>query len=177
MRGVRRDGPGVSPRVDRLPVPRPREGEALLRVLGAGVCHTELQLLDGTLNPGVGGAPAPPPNGVGGGGAAGPADLTGRRAQVYYSRPCGECEYCALGQEQVCPNAGPQPGLSTDGGFAEFVSVPVDSLVWLPEDMHPVAAAPLGCAAATAYHALHAVACVQPGESMAVFGVGGVGLP
>src|SRR5438067_10067220 len=175
MRAVRLDGPRVVPRVERLPVPRPREGDALLRVLGAGVCHTELQLLDGTLNPGV--WPLTPGHEIVGEVADGPADLTGRRALVNYSRPCGECEYCALGQEQVCPNAGPQPGLSTDGGFAEFVSVPADSLVWLPEDMHPVAAAPLGCAAATAYHALHAVACVQPVESMAVFGVGGVGLP
>ena len=175
MRAVRLDGPGVLPRVERLPVPRPREGEVLLRVLTAGVCHTELQLLDGTLNPGV--WPLTPGHEIVGEVAEGSADLMGRRALVDYSRPCGECEYCALGQEQVCPNAGPQPGLSTDGGFAEFVCVPVDNLVWLPDDMHPVAAAPLGCAAATAYHALSAVACVQPGESMVVFGVGGVGLP
>src|SRR5919199_858695 len=83
----------------------------------------------------------------------------GRTALVYYSRPCGECEWCAQGQEQVCPNAGPQPGLSTDGGFAEYVCVPGDCLVPLAAGMGPSAAAPLGCAAATAYHALHAVAC------------------
>src|SRR5207237_234736 len=80
----------------------------------------------------------------------GPAEFVGQRALVYYSRPCGECEWCLLGHEQVCPNAGPQPGLSTDGGFAEFVRVPIDSLMRLPEGLDPVQAAPLGCAAATA---------------------------
>ena len=175
MRAVRLDGPGLPPRVERLPAPRPREGEVLLRVLAAGVCHTELQLLDGTLDPGV--WPLTPGHEIVGEVTDGPADLIGQRALVYYSRPCGECEWCAQGQEQVCPNAGPQPGLSTDGGFAELVCVPADSLVRLPDGLDPHEAAPLGCAAATAYHALHAVACVQPGETIAVFGVGGVGLP
>src|SRR5918911_567153 len=175
MRAVRLDGPGLAPRVERLPVPRPREGEALLRVLAGGVCHTELQLLDGTLNPGV--WPLTPGHEIVGDVVDGPAELIGQAALVYYSRPCGECEWCAQGQEQVCPNAGPQPGLSTDGGFAEYVCVPVDSLVPLAAGMAPLAAAPLGCAAATAYHALHAVACVEPGEIIVVFGVGGVGLP
>jgi D-arabinose 1-dehydrogenase-like Zn-dependent alcohol dehydrogenase len=175
MRAVRLEGPGLAPRVERLPVPRRREGEALLRVLAAGVCHTELQLLDGTLNPGV--WPLTPGHEIVGEVVDGPTDLMRQKALVYYSRPCGECEWCARGQEQVCPNAGPQPGLSTDGGFAEYVCVPVDSLVPLAAGMDAVAAAPLGCAAATAYHALHAVACVEPGETIVVFGVGGVGLP
>src|SRR5919199_2998812 len=175
MRAVRLEGPGLAPRVERLPVPRRREGEALLRVLAAGVCHTELQLLDGTLNPGV--WPLTPGHEIVGEVVDGPTDLMRQKALVYYSRPCGECEWCARGQEQVCPNAGPQPGLSTDGGFAEYVCVPVDSLVPLAAGMDAVAAAPLGCAAATAYHALHAVACVEPGETIVVFGVGGGGLP
>jgi D-arabinose 1-dehydrogenase-like Zn-dependent alcohol dehydrogenase len=175
MRAVRLDGPGLAVRVERLPVPRPREGEVLLRVLAAGVCHTELQLVDGTLDPGV--WPLTPGHEIVGEVTDGPPDLIGQRALVYYSRPCGECDWCAQGQEQVCPNAGPQPGLSTDGGFAELVCVPAASLVHLPDGLDPLEAAPLGCAAATAYHALHAVACLQRGETMAVFGVGGVGLP
>ena len=176
MRGVRFDGPGLVPRVERLPVPRPTASdEALLKVLAAGVCHTELQLLDGTLDPGV--WPLTPGHEIVGEVVQGPAELVGQKALVYYSRPCGECAWCAHGQEQVCPNAGPQPGLSTDGGFAEFVRVRAESLVCLPPGLDPVQAAPLGCAAATAYHALHAVGCVQPGEAVAIYGVGGVGLP
>ena len=174
MRAVRLDGPGLAARVERLPVPRPRDGEVLLRVLAAGVCHTELQLQDGTLDLGV--WPLTPGHEIVGEVTDGPPDLIGQRALVNYSRPCGECEWCAQGHEQICPNAGPQPGLSTDGGFAERVCVPADSLVCLPERLQPTEAAPLGCAAATAYHALHAVAGVQPGETIAVFGVGGVGL-
>jgi propanol-preferring alcohol dehydrogenase len=175
MRAMRLDGPGLAPRLEMLSIPRPRAGEALLRVLAAGVCHTELQLADGTLDPGV--WPLTPGHEIVGEVLEGPGDLLGQRALVYYSRPCGECDWCAQGQEQVCPNAGPQPGLSTDGGFAEFICVPISSLVALPNGLDPVQAAPLGCAAATAYHALHAVACVQAGETIAVYGVGGVGLP
>ncbi len=173
MRAVRFDGPGLAPRVDCLPVPRPRDGEVLLRVLAAGICHTELQLLDGALNPGV--WPLTPGHEIVGEVVEGSAEV-GRRAVVYYSRPCGECDWCARGQEQVCPNAGPQPGLSTDGGFAEFVRVPAESLIEVPPALDPVSAAGLGCAAATAYHALQAVARARPGETVAVLGVGGVGL-
>ena len=175
MRAVKLDGPGLAPRLEHVAMPRPREGEALLRVLAAGVCHTELQLLDGALNPGV--WPLTPGHEIVGEVVYGASDLLGQRVLVYYSRPCGECEWCAEGQEQVCPNAGPQPGLSTDGGFAEFVRVPVASLVLIPEGLDAREAAPLGCAAATAYHALHGVAGVSPGECVVVYGIGGVGLP
>lgn len=176
MRAVRLDGPGLPPRLDEVPVPRARgDDEALMRVVAAGVCHTELQLIEGALNPGV--WPLTPGHEIVGEVIEGPSALIGARALVYYGRPCGECEWCRHGQEQVCPNAGPQPGLSADGGFAEFVRVPTSSLIPLPDALDPIWAAPLGCAAATAYHALDSVAHVNPGETIAVFGVGGVGLP
>ncbi|MBV9598995.1 MAG: zinc-binding dehydrogenase [Chloroflexi bacterium] len=174
MRAVRLYGPGLPPCLERIPVPRPASGEALLRVLAAGVCHTELQLMDGTLNPGV--WPLTPGHEIVGEVVEGPADLLGSRALVYYSRPCGECAFCLAGQEQVCPDAGPQPGLSTDGGFAELVRVAADCLVPLPAGLDPAEAAPLGCAAATALHALDGVAGVAAGETIVVYGVGGVGL-
>jgi D-arabinose 1-dehydrogenase-like Zn-dependent alcohol dehydrogenase len=174
MRAVRLDGPGLAPRLDHVPVPRLMVGEALLKVLAAGVCHTELQLLDGTLNPGV--WPLTPGHEIVGEVRSGPAELLGARVLVYYSRPCGECSFCVSGQEHVCPNAGPQPGLSTDGGFAELVRVPFDCLIPLPTGLDAAAAAPLGCAAATALHAIDGVAGVVAGESMVVYGVGGVGL-
>lgn len=174
MRAVRLDGPGLAPRLDRVPVPRLADGEALLRVLAAGVCHTELQLLDGTLNPGV--WPLTPGHEIVGEVLDGPSSLLGARALVYYGHPCGECSFCLAGQEQVCPNAGPQPGLSTDGGFADLVRVQSDCLIRLPPGLGAVDAAPLGCAAATALHALDGVAGVAAGETMVVYGVGGVGL-
>ena len=175
MRAVRLDGPGCGVRLDDLPVPRPAVGEVVLRVLAAGVCHTELQLQAGTFNPGV--WPITLGHEIVGEVVDGPAELRGQRALVYYATPCGECDWCQTGQEQVCPNAGPQPGLSTDGGFAEFVRVPSRCLVPLPGCLDAAAAAPLGCAAATAYHALNGVAKMTAGESMVVYGVGGVGLP
>ncbi len=179
MRAVRLYGPGAEPRVERIPVPTLRANEALLRVLAAGVCHTELQLLDGTLNTGV--WPITPGHEIVGqvvelGSAASQSSLLGKCCLVYYSTPCGECSWCLAGQEQVCPDAGPQPGLSSDGGFAEFVRVKAESLVPLPAGLDAASAAPLGCAAATALHALRGVAGVQAGETVVVYGVGGVGL-
>ncbi len=187
MLAVRITGPGSEPVVERLPVPRLAPGEALLRVLAAGLCHTELQLLSGTLNPGVWPLtlgheiagevvqlrPASP---VEQSGSRTPVQA-GTQAVVHYGLPCGECSSCAEDAGQVCPNLGPQPGLSGDGGFAEYVRVPIACLVPLPAGLDPRRAAPLGCAAATALHALTAVGRVRAGETVVAYGVGGVGLP
>ena len=95
---------------------------------------------------------------------------------VYYSNPCDECDWCRSGLEQLCPNLGPQLGFSADGGFADYVRVPARNLVPLPANLDSAEAAPLGCSAAAALHAVRAVAEVQPGETVLVYGIGGVGL-
>ena len=178
MRAARYLGPNADLTLERLPVPEPGPDEALVRVLAAGVCHTELQLLAGTLNLGV--SPLTLGHEVVGevvevGQAAGGVS-PGQRVLVYYYTPCDECAWCRAGQEQLCPNLGPQIGFSADGGFAEYVRVRARNLFPLPAGLDSAAAAPLGCSAAAALHAVRAVAEVAPGETILVYGIGAVGL-
>src|SRR5207247_7849090 len=104
MRAARYYGPGAGLALERLPVPEPGPGEALVRVLAAGVCHTELQLLAGTLNLGVApltlghevaGEVVALGDGATGGRSGGEATVpVGQRVVVYYYAPCGECAWC-----------------------------------------------------------------------------------
>ena len=104
MRAVRYHGPGEPFHHDTIPVPRPRAGEALVRVGAAGICHTELHLRHGTLNLGV--APLVPGHEIAGTVAAvgeGVATVRpGDRVAVYYYAGCGRCAWFRFGQENLC---------------------------------------------------------------------------
>lgn len=176
MRAARFYGPGQALRLETAPVPRPAPGEALVRVRAAGVCHTELHLLDGTLNLGV--TPLTPGHEVVGElvEARGATELiAGQRVLLYYYAPCGVCRYCRAGTENLCPDAARQLGFTADGGYAEYLVAPLRSLMPLPETLSDHAAVGLACGGATALHAARAVAQVQAGEVVVVYGVGGVG--
>jgi D-arabinose 1-dehydrogenase-like Zn-dependent alcohol dehydrogenase len=148
-----------------------------VRVLAAGVCHTELQMLAGTLNLGV--SPLTLGHEIAGEvaavGEAVRAVRPGDRVVVYYYAPCGSCRWCRSGAEQLCPDAGPQVGFTADGGFAPYVRVPAPSLVPLPASVPFDEAATIGCSVATALHAVRAAADLRLGETAVVYGVGAVG--
>jgi alcohol dehydrogenase len=101
----------------------------------------------------------------------------GDRVTAPFVNGCGECDFCRTGQAQVCPNQ-TQPGFTHYGSFAERVVVrQADmNLVILPDELDFVTAASLGCRFATAFHAVTAQGGLKPGEWLAVFGTGGVGL-
>lgn len=101
----------------------------------------------------------------------------GDRVTAPFACGCGVCEVCGAGNSQVCPDQY-QPGFSGPGSFAERVMVPSadTNLVHLPDGVDFVAAAALGCRFATAFRAVHAHGRLQPGQWLAVFGCGGVGL-
>jgi alcohol dehydrogenase len=101
----------------------------------------------------------------------------GDRVTVPFVCACGTCQECLSGHGQTCL-AQQQPGFTYWGSFAERVAVPnADvNLVGLPVELDFVSAAALGCRLATAYRALHEVAEVAAGETLVVFGCGGVGL-
>lgn len=103
--------------------------------------------------------------------------VVGDRVTAPFVHGCGRCGWCRSGQAQVCPNQ-TQPGFSTAGAFAEQVGVRAAdfNLVRLPDAVDFVTAAALGCRFATAFHALTAQGRLQPGEWVAVYGCGGVGL-
>lgn len=101
----------------------------------------------------------------------------GDRVTVPFVCGCGRCELCLSGNAQVCPQQW-QPGFNGPGSYAEYVAVPnADfNLVHLPDDVDFTVAASLGCRFATAYRGIADVVQVVAGETVAVFGCGGVGL-
>ena len=102
---------------------------------------------------------------------------TGQRVTVPFVCGCGRCEYCAAGEQQVCPWQ-TQPGFTGPGSFAERVALHAadTNLVELPDAVGFVAAASLGCRFATAYRALTAHGRLSEGRWLAVHGCGGVGM-
>jgi D-arabinose 1-dehydrogenase-like Zn-dependent alcohol dehydrogenase len=101
----------------------------------------------------------------------------GRRVTVPFVCACGTCAECLAGHGQVCARQR-QPGFTEPGSFAEFVAVPFAevNLVELPDGVGDEAAAGLGCRFATAWRAVRIVGRMSAGESVVVFGAGGVGL-
>jgi propanol-preferring alcohol dehydrogenase len=98
----------------------------------------------------------------------------GDRVALHYNISCGECYYCTSGNEQFCASV-KMLGHHIDGGYAEYVVVPERNAIPLPEEVSFTEGATLMCASATALHALRK-GRVKAGETVAVFGVGGLGL-
>lgn len=153
----------------------PVEGEAIVRVTAAGICHS-----DAHYHIGVPRLP-PLPRTLGheiAGVVEAIADddveiAQGTAVGVHYLISCGSCEYCERGDDQFCLR-GSMIGNHVDGGFAEFVRVPARNLVPIPAGIPLEQAAIMMCSSATVYHALKK-ARLAPGESVAVFGLGGLG--
>jgi alcohol dehydrogenase len=101
----------------------------------------------------------------------------GDRVTVPFVCGCGKCQYCLRGDAQVCPTQ-TQPGFTGFGSFAEYVAIDnADfNLVTIPPEVSFATAAALGCRFATSYRGLIKRANVQSGETVAIFGCGGVGL-
>jgi len=97
----------------------------------------------------------------------------GDRVSVHYLAHCGTCECCVRGLEQLC-HTGEMIGKHRDGGYAEFVKVPGRNAFVLPDEISFEIGAILMCSSATALHALNK-ARLKPGESIAIFGFGGLG--
>jgi propanol-preferring alcohol dehydrogenase len=140
------------------------------------MCHTELHFKSGLLDLGV--APITMGHEVVGRIAAvgeGVApERVGERVIVYYYLGCWECSYCRAGDEHLCPRLRAEYGFISDGGYAEYVTVPARNAVPLPAEIPDIEAAPIGCGVSTAVHAAK-IAEPQVGEWVVVYGVGGVG--
>jgi alcohol dehydrogenase, propanol-preferring len=167
-----------------VPVPEPGPGEVLLKVGGAGACHSDLHLMEwppGTLG-------FDPPFTLGHENAgwveavgAGVTGLEpGEPVAVYGPWGCGRCRACRLSAENYCERQAEigafGGGLGLDGGMAEYMLVP-DARLLLPlGDLDPRQAAPLSDAALTPYHAIsRSLHLLVPGSTAVVIGVGGLG--
>ena len=152
--------------------------EVIVRVAGAGVCHSDLHVLDGAMADLLR-LPVTMGHEIAGwveqvGPEAG--DLAAEDAvAVMVGWGCGHCRWCVSGHEQLCL-AGNEAGSTMDGGFAEYVLVPHRRHCVPLGELDPVAAAPLGDAALSPYAAIKRVRPhLNGGSSIVVIGVGGLG--
>ncbi len=172
------------PRIEEVDVPEPGPGEVLIKVGGAGMCHSDLHLME--WEQGV--MPFDPPFTLGhenagwverlGEGVTGfePGDAVA----VYGPWGCGRCRACRLSREDYCERqieiGTLGGGLGLDGGMAEYMLVPSARLLIPLRDLDPRDAAPLTDAALTPYHAIkRSLHRLVPGSTAVVIGVGGLG--
>ncbi|MCJ7782707.1 MAG: alcohol dehydrogenase catalytic domain-containing protein [Desulfobacterales bacterium] len=159
--------------------PTPGPGETILRVGAAGACRTDLKIWHGN-HPAAGKLPLVPGHEIAGEvvevGKGVDKDIKGRHAVVFAYLSCGECSFCKTGHEPLCTHLKGQIGFNLDGGFAEYVKVPLNSLFFIRPDIPFEQAAILADAVATPYRALTSKIKIQPGETLAVIGAGGLGI-
>ena len=175
MKAVRLVTPGRPLELHDIPVPAPGPNDVLIRVKAAGICHSDAHYRAGT------GRVSPLPMTLGHEVAGvvesfGPAVKnfhSGERVCVHYLATCGCCHWCGDGHEQFC-GTGQMIGKDRAGGFAEFIVMPARSVFKLPDPISFAHGAVLMCSSATALHALRK-ARLHAGESVAVFGIGGLG--
>ncbi len=164
--------------VEEIPTPEPGPGEALVRVAGCGMCHTDLHYLDHGVKP----FKAPPlvlGHEIAGTVAATGAGVTTRRAGDRVLIPsvygCGRCQFCRRGRENLCVDM-VMLGNNIDGGYAEYVAVPASELIPVPASLPLEQASVVADALSTPFHAVRNRARVRVGETVVVVGCGGVGL-
>ncbi|MEU6595916.1 Zn-dependent alcohol dehydrogenase [Streptomyces flaveolus] len=182
---------GAPLEITAIELPAPGPGRVRVRLAAAGVCHSDLSLSDGTMR-----VPVPAVLGHEGAGTVvavgeGVTHVSpGSPVVLNWAPSCGSCHACSLGEVWLCANAlngaadvhartadgtDLHPGLNV-AAFAEETVVAASCVLPLPDGVPLVDAALLGCAVLTGYGAIHHSARVRTGETVAVFGVGGVGL-
>ncbi|MEZ4618811.1 MAG: Zn-dependent alcohol dehydrogenase [Caldilineaceae bacterium] len=178
--------------IEELTIDDPGVGEALVRVVAAGVCHSDLHFIEGTYRrelplvlghevAGVVEAVGPGVTNV----------VAGDRVIVGFVQPCGYCDRCQSGRPNLCETQTtlrspdeptlrrgetPVGVLAQIGGFADYSLTPASGLVKVPPDVGLDIAALVGCSVTTGYGAVANTAKVEPGSTVAVIGAGGVGL-
>src|SRR5699024_8247290 len=172
---VHRFGDPVS--VQDWQVPTPSQGQALVKLLATGVCHTDLHAVQGDWPV----RPSPPfvPGHEGVGEVVqvgeGVTDVTvgDMVGNAWLWSACGECEYCRTGRENLCESQ-TNGGYTIDGSFGQYMLVDTSFAAKLPQGTNPVEAAPVLCAGVTVYKGLK-VGEARPGQWVAVVGIGGLG--
>jgi alcohol dehydrogenase len=170
---------GVLPVVQEVPSPSVEPGGVVLKVEATGLCRSDWHGWQGhdpdIVLPHVPGHELAGTIAAVGAGVSGWA--VGDRVTSPFICACGTCEQCLAGNQQVCLRQ-LQPGFNYWGSFAEYVALPFAAvnLVRLPESLDFGTAAGLGCRFATSFRAIRQVGRVVAGETVVIFGCGGVGL-
>jgi propanol-preferring alcohol dehydrogenase len=160
-------------RAVRRPVPDPAPGELLVRVTASAVCRTDLHLAEGDLPPKRPGVV--PGHEVVGEVTALSEGITGwrvgdRAGIAWLRHTCGTCRYCERGSENLCPYSR-YTGWDTDGGYAEYATVPAPYAYRLPDGYPDAELAPLLCAGIIGFRALRR-ADLPPGGRLGIYGFG-----
>ncbi len=159
-----------------VPIPAVGAKDVLVRIRAAGICHSDVHYRAGTSS--VGPLPQTLGHEIAGVVEQVGSQVTdvaiGDRVCLHYLLTCGDCRYCSSGNEQFCVE-GKMLGKHCDGGYAEFIAVPARNAVPLPDEISFEHGAVLMCSASTSFHALRK-ARPQPGETVAIFGAGGLGM-
>ncbi len=156
--------------------PDPGPGEVVVSIKAAGICRSDVHYRSG--NRPVPSLPLVPGHEVAGlvesvgPGVEGP--MVGDRVCLHYLISCGACDACRRGAEQFC-TSGRMIGLDRQGGYAERILMPVRNVFAVPDAVAMETAAVMMCSTATSYHALQR-AGIAVGETVAVFGCGGLGM-
>jgi 2-desacetyl-2-hydroxyethyl bacteriochlorophyllide A dehydrogenase len=175
MKAVRLIEPGQPLEMQDIPIPAVGPRDVLVRIKAAGICHSDVHYRAGvspvhyplTLGHEVAGVIEQIGPEVGN-------VQVGDRVCLHYMVTCGDCVYCSIGSEQFC-TSGQMLGYHRDGGYAECIVLPARSAFSLPDEIPFEQGAVMMCSSATSFHALRK-GRVKAGESVAVFGVGGLGM-
>jgi D-arabinose 1-dehydrogenase-like Zn-dependent alcohol dehydrogenase len=164
------------PLVDSIiAIPEITSSDVLVRVRAAGICHSDAHYRAGISK--IDNLPVTLGHEVAGRVEKTGAEVTnvapGDRVCLHYLVHCGTCEFCRRGLEQFCTTV-QMIGKHRDGGYAEFIKVPAKNAFTLPDEISFEVAAIMMCSSATTLHALKK-ARLRPGESVAIFGFGGLG--
>lgn len=158
-------------------LPEPGAGAVRIRVEACGICHSDFFTKEG-LWPGIQYPRVPGHEVAGVIDKLGPEVAgwrTGQRVGVgWHGGHCGYCDSCRRGDFVTCRVAAAVPGISYDGGYADYMIAPAGALARIPDDLTPEEAAPLMCAGITTYNSLRNSGA-RPGEVVAVLGIGGLG--
>ena len=175
MKAIRFIGIKQPLQMQEIPIPEIGERDILVKVKAAGICHSDAHYRAGispvrpiplTLGHEVAGI-------VEKIGAQVSSVKIGDRVALHYNISCGDCYHCSTGNDQFCEKV-LMLGHYTNGGYAEYISVPARNAIPLPDEIPFEQGATLMCASATAFHALRK-SRLKGGERVAIFGVGGLG--
>jgi D-arabinose 1-dehydrogenase-like Zn-dependent alcohol dehydrogenase len=158
-------------------IPEPGAGFVRIKVEACGICHSDFFTKEG-IWPGIQ-YPRVPGHEIAGiidAVGTGVAGWTpGQQVGVgWHGGHCGHCDSCRRGDFVTCQIASQVPGITYDGGYAEYMIAPAGALALIPEGLSAVDAGPLMCAGVTTFNPLRNSGA-RPGETVAVLGVGGLG--
>lgn len=177
MRAVQVSHPNGPLELVERDIPEPGPGAVRIRVEACGICHSDSFTVAGAF-PGIS-YPRVPGHEV-----AGVLDAVGdgvvgwtagqRVAVGWHGGHCGYCDSCRRGDFVTCQVSAQIPGISYDGGYADYMVAPAGALARIPDELSAVEAGPLMCAGITTFNALRNSGA-RPGDVVAILGIGGLG--